>query len=1534
MVNELTAGLVRILDSTGATVGTGFVVTDEGLIATCAHLVQGAGAGSGDTVRIAFHATGEEHEAQVELAWWRSPDSEDVAILRLDVPLPEGVTPLLLGNSADVVGHALTTFGFPAAKPVEGMAGLCEVVGRTTERGFSVLQLRSSEIAPGFSGAPVLDTVNRRVVGMVTAITIPDQYGRLTETAFITPTEILRAICPVLQLSDLCPYRGLAVFTEAHAEFFFGREALVADLVDHLRGNPRFLAVVGPSGSGKSSVVRAGLFPALHRGEVPGSADWHLLTFRPGNDPFAALTTAGLDTSQEGDLSVAVRAFLETHLQVKRLVLFADQFEELFAHSSQSVQEQFLHQLTVLLESNLPVTVVLTLRADFYGHLIRHRPLVDWLKVGQVNILPMGPEELRAAVKEPAKRLGLRFEPPGLVKTIVEEAGEAEYPLPLLESALTQLWEKRTDGRLTHAAYQAVGRVTGAIGQWAEDAYTKLLPEEQSLAQRAFTRLVRYGEGVVADTRQRQSLSALVTRPEEREPMHRLVRRLADARLLVTGGHAGSETVEIIHDALLQQWGRLKHWIAEQGEFYQWRQRLDQRLREWEEERRDKGALLRGTLLDEAERWLAERTEELNEAEREFILESLALRRQEQAARALRRRWFTLAVVGSAVVFLVLALLAWGQRNTARTEVNARATAQAQAEERRLEAEVAQATAIVEAQVRATAQMQAEEHRREAESAQATAIVEAQVRATAQAVAEDQRRIALARQLAAQAQINLDNTAIGLVRSTLLGVESMRRFPSLEADQALRRGLDLLLRPMVEMSHHNLIYAVAFSSDGRWLATGSRDNTARIWDCITGQEVARMTHESTVQAIAFSPDGHWLATGSRDNMVRVWEVETGADEAQLMHRGMVMAVAFSPDGQWLATGSADNTVRIWEVETWQEIDRLAHGGNVLTLAFSPDGNLLATGSADNTARVWNATTWQEMASVTHDHFVESVVFSPNGQWLATESQGAAWMWDVTSGHKIVKITNEDRVEAMAFSPDGNRLVTGNWDNTARVWDTDTWQEIAQLEHRLIVNTVAFSPDGRWLVTASLDNTARVWDTITWQEVARMPHKLVVDAAIFNPNGRWIATTSGDHTVQIWDLETSQIIPRMAHEDDVGAIAFSPDGQWLATGGWDGTARVWNPATKEEVARIVHEGWVDTLVFSSDGQWLATMGWDDVVLVWDMFNRQEAARIAHKDDGDVLGLVFSSDGRWLATKGQDSIWVWDTATWQEVKQIAGGQEAIFSPDGRWLATSGEGNTTRVWDTTVWQEMKQIAGGQGAIFSPDGRWLATGGEDNTARVWDTTTWQELAQMVHEGDDDVSVWAHSLDGQWLATRGQGSIRVWDTATWQKLAQITQEESIWARSISPDGRWLAARIAGADVYVWDMTTGQEVARISHNGSDAGAFSPNGNWLATGGWDGIARVWNPATGQEIARMVHEDGAVDRAVHEGVAVVVAFSPDGRWLVTGSADDTVRMWLWRPEDLIAEACTRLPRNLTREEWQTYLPDDPYRPTCPNLPVPEE
>ena len=322
MNNDPTSGIVRILRPDGKTAGTGFVVA-AGLVATCAHVLPAAaqprsGSPAGE-VELVFRANGEKRLAEVVSEWWRSADAGDVAILRLKGPLPEGVRALPLGSSVGTANHAFQSFGFPAANPEDGIWADGHILNETLMQGMRVLQLSSPQITPGFSGAPVLDSVNRRVVGMVTAIASQDAHGRMAETAFITPSETLRMVCPELNLSDIQPYLGLAAFTEHDAEFFFGRKREVDRLLDSLRREPRFLAVMGPSGSGKSSVIQAGLMPELRRGGLPGSDKWGIITARPGDRPLENMEAKGLAWAQSG-LAEAAAGWLVKNPDKNRLV--------------------------------------------------------------------------------------------------------------------------------------------------------------------------------------------------------------------------------------------------------------------------------------------------------------------------------------------------------------------------------------------------------------------------------------------------------------------------------------------------------------------------------------------------------------------------------------------------------------------------------------------------------------------------------------------------------------------------------------------------------------------------------------------------------------------------------------------------------------------------------------------------------------------------------------------------------------------------------------------------------------------------------------------------------------------------------------------------------------------------------------------------------------------------------------------------------------------------------------------------------------
>src|SRR5713226_3143249 len=631
---ELTSGIVCILDAYSRPAGAGFVVSTvmENLIVTCAHVL---GEPRPERVTIVFQSTGEQQEAKVIDQWWRSEEAEDVAILRIVGCLPPGVQPLPLGSAKGTVGHDVSTFGFPNVGQVKGMGGDGTVVEQvTTMAGLSLLQLRSSEITPGFSGAPVWDKLKHRVIGMVIEITLPDQYSRLTETAFAVPMETLRTVCPALCISEVCPYRSLEIFTEADTEFFFGRKRVVDELVNSLQQEPHFLAVFGPSGSGKSSVVRAGLLPQLQLGRVSGSDRWEIKVTRPTEHTFEQLLS---------------HLYQETQ---KQTVLVIDQFEELFVAFSEVVYQEIATRLTGLLESSSRITLILVMRDDFYSRFVQQETLAGWLRRGLVNMPhTLKRDEVVAMIEEPAHAVGLRFQE-GLIEIIVDDVLErivrakdsgrvsSSTILPLLEFALTQLWERRQEGMMTRNAYEVIGGVTGGLAQWAAREFYSLNEQQRAFTRRIFTDLVYLGNESqgLPNSRQRRSLVSLVHRDDERGIIQHIVGQLTQARLLVASqdDKSNEETIEIIHEALLHEWGQLKEWIREDRDFLNWRQEIERQAKLWVETYRDDpaqcevGRLLRGRDLTTAVNWLEEREADLDQLIWDFIKVSQRCEQQEE----------------------------------------------------------------------------------------------------------------------------------------------------------------------------------------------------------------------------------------------------------------------------------------------------------------------------------------------------------------------------------------------------------------------------------------------------------------------------------------------------------------------------------------------------------------------------------------------------------------------------------------------------------------------------------------------------------------------------------------------------------------------------------------------------------------------------------------------------------------------------------------------------------------------------------------
>ncbi|WP_457511482.1 nSTAND1 domain-containing NTPase [Streptomyces sp. TE33382] len=1001
------------------------------------------------------------------------------------------------------------------------------------------------------------------------------------------------------------PYRGLARFEPDDADLFFGRDHLIDDLLELAR-NRRVTAVVGASGSGKSSLLRAGLVPRLRHTDQPAPRPAALRIITPGAHPLRTheqrLTPATTTGGNEGAATW----------------LIVDQFEEIFTLCRDPAERTtFIDRLLTANNPDSRLRVLIAIRADFYNRCLEHHNLTTVLRDATMPVGPMNADELREAIVKPATARGLIVER-GLTARILQDIDGEPGALPLMSHALLETWRRRRGKALTEAAYDAADGLHGAITHTAETAYTTLTPAQAVLARRILLRLITPGEGT-QDTRRPVDRTELDT--ADPTDTNAVLERLTSARLLTVDG----PTIDLAHEALITAWPRLRRWIDEDRERLRIHRQLTEATHIWNNLDHDPGALYRGTRLATAEETFTtpQARSDLTLPEQEFLTTSQ--QRQKAAARRTRRLNTVLSCM------LALALLAAGvafwQRQTALT---AEQTAQSR--------QIAAQSAALLGTDPDLASLLAVQAYRTSPTTEAMASLNAAAdhplryllpghagMGVSVAFSPDGRTLATGD----FEHVRLWDVASGKARTVLTGYTGM--------------GV-----------------SVVFSPDGRTLATGDFEHV-RLWDVASGKARTVLTgYTGMVDSVVFSPDGRTLATGDNEH-VRLWDVASG--KARTVLTGMVHSdsVAFSPDGRTLAIGD-DEHVRLWDVATGKTRTTLT--GNTGSVAFSPDGRTLAIGD-DEHVRLWDVATGKTRTTLTGN--TGSVAFSPDGRTLAAlGGYLSVRLWDVASGKARTIFTGHtDGVASVAFSPDGRTLATGGGDGSARLWDMSTGKILRG--HTGVVASVAFSPDGRTLATGSLDGKALLWDASSGKARTTLTSRTKpiygVASVAFSPDGRTLATGSDDGSVRLWDVASGKIRTTLTgHTGGVYSVAFSPDGRTLATGG-DWSVRLWDVASGK--IRTYLTGGAASVVFSPDGRTLA-IGDDEHVRLWDVASGKTRTTLTSRKKnklfyGVVDSVVFSPDGRTLAIGDDEHVRLWDVASGKgpchsHRQQVSGGVQS--------------------------------------------------------------------------------------------------------------------------------------------------------------------------------------------------------------------------------------------------------------------------------------
>jgi WD40 repeat protein/transcriptional regulator with XRE-family HTH domain len=1356
--------------------------------------------------------------------------ASNAGLPRKQVIMPASIPPMTLEN--------FTTFG-DLLRYLRRRAGLTQLE-LSFRVGYSDTQISRLEQNLRL---PDLPTIEDRFVTALGIKNEPEVIARLLDLA----AKVRREDAPVF---GLCPYKGLTYFEEVDADLFVGREALTAKLAERVISlsagenavNERFLAIVGASGSGKSSLVRAGLVPALRWDKR--SANWPIHVLTPTAHPLESLAAS---LTQEADSVNATLALMDDLTRDQRalsvyinrmftttgalhLLLFIDQFEELFALCRS--EEERLAFIDSLLFSSAKedghAIVVISLRADFYAPCAGYPQLRQALARSQEYIGVMNDEELRRVIEEPARRGRWEVEP-GLTDLILHDVGHEPGALPLLSHALYETWQRRHGRTMTFSGYSSSGGVRGAIAETAEAVFVdQFTHEQQAIARRIFLRLTELGsETAASDTRREVKFSELILNPEDAGATQAVLKALADARLITTS----QDSAQVAHEALIREWPTLRGWLEENRDGLRLHRHLTDASQEWVASKREPDLLYRGVRLAQVQEYAVSHRNDMNIQEVEFLEASITLSEKEaaeheaqnrremeaaqqlansehlraesekhraedesRAAKRLRQRaiYLSIALIAAFALLLISiffsqqasrnAILAGGNLTTAQA-ASTHAIAQ------QVIAQSASTQAMNEANTRATAE--------------ANAVSESNTRATAQVQANAESAINHSLALAQAAQkANQDgqgDLAIALALEAVKGDQ-----PPVEAVQALRQvalspGIRLMLN-----GHHMEVKATAISPDDRLSFSGScaiaddkgicKSGDLILWSLETGKELKHwMAHSGWVNAVAFSRDGGELISGGEDGSLIVWDTDTGNEIRQLVgHTGSITSLAVDMNSGALLSGSMDGSLILWDLQTGGILQRFAgHNSPITAVTISTGKPLIASGYADGVVILWDLNSAEMIKEIDGSGFgIAAVKINQDGSWILSTSGFDLRMIDAQTGLVTRTQSWGGMPGFMALSPDENTVYIDRTILTQ--FDLKSWREQQVLfGSSEAVTTLAVSKNKPLGLVGYSNGTLRLWDLVEQLDYQSFDTGMQPDSIAASSDGKYLIIGdmfAGDPNLVLWDIAESRVVRAYQGFDGVtspGSVAISPDGQYVAAGG----------------------GYLNKPVYN--------------LMVWKLVSGEVHCRLDVKN-AIPRSITFSPDSYWLLSGTQG-----DT-------------------------NNGEVNDLVLWDIRTCQfirrfNMNGVEDVTGIAFSSDGRWAITGSAFSTPNrviLWDVSTGEEIRryELPETGFRPIFDVAFGPDDKTILGADMDSLCLWDLETEDIIRRYTGLSSvIWSYDISSDGKYILAGSDNNEMILWDYNTGQELFNLTAHKQPvySVAFSPDSKTTFSVSNDGFLVQWN-----------------------------------------------------------------------------------------------